>query len=69
MGTPRHRFVAKAQPGVGWRVWDRKLNRWWGVAGPDYPTALLAELNGTGAPDRIAALLREVQMKSRARGR
>lgn len=56
MGAATSRFVCKAVPGEGWRVWDRKLKRWWGNFFPDYPTALLAELNGQKRPDRITEL-------------
>ncbi len=56
MGKPAVRFVAKAVPGVGWRVWDRKLRRWWGNYYKGHPARLLAELNGEAAPDRIVEL-------------
>lgn len=59
MGKPRLRCVARAVAGKGWRVWDRKLNRWWGNYLPDYPEALLAELNGLKRPDKIVELTRK----------
>jgi hypothetical protein len=46
MGVTSLRFVARAQPPKGWRVWDRKLKRWWGVHFRECPYALLDELNG-----------------------
>lgn len=39
------RYVAKALPGRGWRVWDRKLSPWWGNFFAAHPAALLRELN------------------------
>jgi len=58
MGKPRQRYVAKAVPGQGWRVWNRKLQRWWGNHYPEYPEQLLEELNGPKRPDKIVALSR-----------
>jgi hypothetical protein len=58
VGVPSHRYVAKAVPGMGWRVWNRKFSRWWGNFFIAYPEALLAELNGPKRPDRITTLSR-----------
>lgn len=58
MGESRHRFVARAVPGSGWRVWDRSGRRWWGNFFAAYPDALLAELNGSKRPERIVELSR-----------
>jgi hypothetical protein len=58
MGESHHRYVAKAVPDYGWRVWDRRGNRWWGNFFAAYPEALLAELNGPKRPDRIMELSR-----------
>jgi hypothetical protein len=58
MGAARKRYVAKAVPGSGWRVWDRKRGCWWGNDFSAYPETLLAELNGDKRPDRITELSR-----------
>jgi hypothetical protein len=58
MGAPRQRYVAKAVPGSGWRVWDRKRICWWGNYFAAYPDALVVELNGPKRPDRITELSR-----------
>jgi len=50
--------VAKAVPGSGWRVWDRKRSCWWGNDFAAHPEALLVELNGPKRPDRITELSR-----------
>ena len=50
------RFVAKAEAGVGWRIWNRKTKRWWGNFFAQYPEQLLEELNGEKRPDRIVEL-------------
>lgn len=56
MGARSRRYVAKAVPGEGWRVWDNTLRRWWGNPYAALPTALLAELNGGKSPERIVEL-------------
>jgi hypothetical protein len=46
MGKEPRRFVAKAEAGRGWRIWNKTQKRWWG---PSFSTQLdevLAELNG-----------------------
>lgn len=53
MGKPQHRYVAKAEPGRGWRVWDRKLARWWGEWRTEYPEAVLHELNRSARPEAL----------------
>lgn len=50
------RYVAKATAGKGWRIWNRKMKKWWGNYFNDYPTALLAELNGLKRPDKLVEL-------------
>lgn len=40
------RYVARAEAGAGWHVWDRKLKRWWGNFFTQYPSEVIAELNG-----------------------
>jgi hypothetical protein len=63
MGKPNARYVARAEAGRGWRVWDRKISRWWGNPFADYPEALLAELNGPKRPARIVELTRGSRRK------
>ncbi len=58
MAERYHRFVAKAVPDHGWRVWDRMGKRWWGNYFAAYPEALLAERNGPKRFDRITELCR-----------
>ena len=70
MAKPNLRFVAKAEAGRGWRVWDRKMRRWWGKHFADYPQAVLAELNGPKRPDRLVELTRAKRsQKPRSGGR
>jgi hypothetical protein len=66
MGAKERRFVAKAIIGEGWRVWDRKVNRWWGQIYKDLPSALLDELNGDKDPVRLVELTRALR-KNRPR--
>ncbi len=56
MGKPTARFVAKAAKGIGWRIWDRTQKKWWGNPYREYPTELLAELNGRKRPDKLVEL-------------
>jgi hypothetical protein len=59
MGTSSQRYVAKAVPARGWRVWDRKRSCWWGNFFVAHPEALLVELNGQKRPDQITELSRQ----------
>lgn len=56
MGKPNFRYVAKAESGKGWRIWNRRTNRWWGNSFSYYPEALLEELNGAKRPEKIVEL-------------
>jgi len=56
MGKPNFRFVAKAIKGTGWRVWDRNAKKLWGNPFHEYPTELLAELNGPKRPEKLVEL-------------
>jgi hypothetical protein len=58
MGRRRRRFVAKAEAGEGWRIWDTLQERWWGERYWTLPDRLIAELNGDKRPDQIAALIK-----------
>jgi hypothetical protein len=46
MSRAARRFVARGVKGVGWRVWDNLLGRFWGPIFEAQPDAILAELNG-----------------------
>ena len=50
MGKPKRRFVAKAEEGKGWRIWDKKQRKWWGERYQSFPGHLLEELNGEKQP-------------------
>jgi hypothetical protein len=63
MGKPKRRFVAKAESGKGWRIWDNKMQKWWGERYEDFPEKLLVELNGDKTPDRIKQLIRHTKRK------
>jgi hypothetical protein len=56
MGKPNCRYVAKSEAGKSWRVWDRKLERWWGQWRTEYPEAVLTELNGQARPEILTEL-------------
>ena len=53
------RYVSKAIPGVGWRVWNRKTKRWWGNYFKDYPEAVLVEMNGQKRPEALVKLAKD----------
>jgi hypothetical protein len=63
MGKPKVRFVAKAESGQGWRIWDRTVKRWWGNPYEHYPDQLLTELNGAKRPDQLRELGRSMPPK------
>jgi hypothetical protein len=63
MGEPKRRFVAKAEAGKGWRIWNVKQKKWWGERYQDFPEKLLAELNGGKVPQRITSLIRQTARK------
>jgi hypothetical protein len=55
----RQRFVARAEAGRGWRIWDKQQKRWWGPVFARQPDALLVELNGPKRPEQLTELLRQ----------
>lgn len=59
MGEPRKKYVARAITGVGWRIWNRQQQKWWGNAFKAYPEELLNELNGANRPERIVELSKQ----------
>ena len=56
MGKPKRRFVARAEAGRGWRIWDTLQKRWWGKPYPYQPIELIDELNGQKRPEAIVKL-------------
>ena len=58
MGKPNQRFVCKSYDG-GWRIWNRKMKKWWGLSFSTFPSALLDELNGERRPDKIVQLVKD----------
>lgn len=60
MGERSDRFVAKAEAGQGWRVWDRKMKKLWGERYRHYPEILLSELNGAKCPERLTELVKQL---------
>lgn len=65
MGKSKRRFVAKAEAGKGWRIWDNKIRRWWGERYVNFPEALLVELNGEKRPDQLTNLTKKTARLSR----
>ena len=65
MGTQRRRYVAKAEPGLGWRIWNTKAKRWWGEHYKRYPEEVLTELNGERRPGEISSRTRQLQIERR----
>ncbi len=61
MGKSKSRYVAKAVAGVGWRVWNTKMKRFWGEVYAAQPDALLSELNGLKCPARLTELNRQLK--------
>ena len=67
MGKEKRRFVAKAEAGKGWRIWDNLVRRWWGEPYQNFPEQLLTELNGQKRPDQLTDLIKRTPRKKRAR--
>ncbi|WP_019010322.1 hypothetical protein [Deinococcus aquatilis] len=61
----RARFVAKAIPGEGWRVWNRKTERWWGELCKEYPATFLTELNGPKRSPELVTLIKRTRKPRR----
>ena len=62
-GKMKKRYVAKAVAGKGWRVWNRKTQKWWGNYFSEHPEELLEELNGDRDTKRIVELSRKSFVK------
>jgi len=54
-------YVAKAEAGKGWRIWERKMKKWWGNYFKIYPEELLAELNGAHGQRRLRNSLANIR--------
>lgn len=68
MGKNPTQYVAKAIPGVGWRIWNRKQKKWWGNYFNEYPQHVLDELNTAKDADRLIDLTKKSYPKSRRPG-
>ncbi len=64
MGKPRRKYVAKGIPG-GWRIWNKKAQKWWGELYERQPDELLEELNGEKRPEVLVKLTRRYQKDTR----
>jgi len=62
MGKAKRRFVAQAEPGTGWRVWDNKAKKFWGERFRLRPDALIDELNGARRSEELVRLARDQQV-------
>jgi hypothetical protein len=57
------RYVARAEAGKGWRIWNRKTKRPWGNYFKEYPEDLLDELNGDKNTKKIVELSKKSYVK------
>lgn len=55
------KYVARAEAGKGWRIWNRKTKRSWGNFFKIYPEELIDELNGLRRPEKIIILTQRYQ--------
>ena len=60
-GLMHKKYVAKAEAGKGWRIWNRKMKYWWGNFFRTYPEDLVSELNGQRRPTKIVELTKKYQ--------
>ncbi|WP_445364573.1 hypothetical protein ACJJIQ_10650 [Microbulbifer sp. ANSA003] len=63
MGKKSRRFVAKAYPGGVWRVWNKKLKKYWGQEYKRRPDELIDELNGEKRCDVLTKLSKHLQVE------
>jgi hypothetical protein len=61
------RFIAKAEAGVGWRIWDNTAKQWWGEIYDQHPEALIAELNGKKRPEVLVTLARATEKRKKSK--
>ena len=64
MPSQNDKYVARAEAGVGWRIWNRRTRRPWGNYFADYPEALLRELNGPARPAELTRLAKSCRTKT-----
>lgn len=64
MGKPRRRYVAKGVTG-GWRIVNKKMNKWWGELYERQPDELVEELNNKKRPEVLVILTRKFQKDKR----
>jgi hypothetical protein len=57
MSNSPRRFVARAEKGVGWRIWDNVQRRFWGPVFPMHPGGVIAELNGAKRGAELSKLV------------
>jgi hypothetical protein len=63
MGKRDARYVARAEAGQGWRIWDRKARKWRGEPYAQYPEQLLTELNGEKRSEQLTDLIRRTERR------
>ena len=57
------RYVARAEPNLGWRIWNRATKRPWGNCFESYPEDVLRELNGEARQSVLTRLSRGSRSK------
>ncbi len=57
------KYVAKAEKGIGWRIFNRKTKRYWGQFFKEYPQEVLQELNNLARPEMLTKLCKSSQSK------
>ena len=65
MAKSSARFVAKAEKGTGWRIWDKMQHQFWGPVFPQQPTSVIAELNGAKRGPELEKLVAAAKRLSR----
>ena len=68
MGQRKRRYVGRAIPATGCRIWDNKLQRCWGEVYDLFPQALLDELNGEKRPQALSHLAKKSRLTRRRGG-
>jgi hypothetical protein len=48
--------VARAEAGVGWRIWDNQQRKFWGQLYDQHPKQLIDELNDQKRPEVLVEL-------------
>lgn len=65
--SKQQKYVARAEAGVGWRIWNRRTKRSWGNFFPQYPEVVLQELNGLARPEALTELCKSSHPKKKAK--